>query len=79
METEDTTPCMYEVIKVTLLSAYSSSTSTATAISTTSMYRDIDININIASISNSEVVLALNKTEEEVQEFENASLSNYIS
>ena len=43
------------------------------------MYRDIDININIASISNSEVVLALNKTEEEVQEFENASLSNYIS
>jgi hypothetical protein len=43
------------------------------------MYRDIYININIASISNSEVVLALNKTEEEVQEFENASLSNYIS
>jgi len=44
------------------------------------MYRDINININIASISNSEVVLALiNKTEEEVQEFENASLSNYIS
>jgi hypothetical protein len=43
------------------------------------MYRDIDININIASISNSEVVLALNKTEEEVHEFENASLSNYIS
>ena len=32
------------------------------------MYRDIDININIASISNSEVVLALYKTEEDVQE-----------
>ena len=32
------------------------------------MYRDINININIASISNSEVVLALYKTEEEVQE-----------
>ena len=68
METEDTITYMYEVIKVTLPPAYSSSTSTATAISTTSMYRDIDININIASISNSEVVLALYKTEEEVQE-----------
>ena len=32
------------------------------------MYRDINININIASISNSEVVLALYKTEEDVQE-----------
>jgi hypothetical protein len=38
METEDTAPYMYEVIKVTLPPAYSSLTSTATAISTTSMY-----------------------------------------
>jgi hypothetical protein len=43
METEDTTTYMYEVIKVTLPPAYSSSTSTA--ISTTAMYRDININI----------------------------------
>ena len=47
METEDTITYMYEVIKVTLPPAYSSSTSTA--ISTTAMYRDINININIVN------------------------------
>ena len=47
METEDTTTYMYEVIKVTLPPAYSSSTSTA--ILSTAMYRDIKININIVN------------------------------